>query len=493
MGWRYAALEERFRRLGLLQGATAILEWDTAVMMPQGAVGIRAEQLAALRRVVHEELTAEATGELIAGAREETAELDPWQAANLREIERRYRHARAIEPALVAALTRAATTCEMIWREARAKDDFAMLAPHLERVLELVRESATLTGTALGVTPYDALLDAHQPDLRDAEIAPLFDRLAAELPPLVDRIIARQEPPLQPAGPFPLDRQRALARELMERLGFDFAAGRLDESAHPFCGGVPGDLRLTTRYREDEIASAMMAVLHETGHALYEAGLPERWRDLPVGEARGIAVHESQALLFEMQACRSPAFIRFMSTKLEATFGAQEAFAVENLERLYHKVARTPIRVDADEATYPLHVILRWRLERALLAGDLRVDELPGAWGDAMMELLGFRPKDDREGCLQDIHWPVAAFGYFPCYTLGALFAAQLFARAHAELPGLDAALARGEFEPLRSWIKVEIHGRGSLPRFPELVAAAAGGPLAVEPFLAHLAARYRA
>lgn len=493
MGWHYAALEERFRRIAGIEGALAILDWDTAVVMPKKAAAGRGEQLAALKRVAHDLLTHPETGEQLAGAEAE-ADLDPWQRANLREMRRKYRHAHSLEPALVEALARATTRCEMTWREARAKADFAMLAPELDEVVRLTREAAQVTGAALGLDPYDALLDAHQPDLRDAEVVPLFDRLAAELPPLVEAILARQAQapePLRPRGPFPIATQKELGKALMARLGFDFEAGRLDESMHPFCGGTPSDIRITTRYREDEAASALMGVLHETGHALYEAGLPEAWRGQPVGEARGMAVHESQSLIVEMQACRSPAFVRFLAGELKSAFGDDPAFAPDNLVRLYNRVERGFIRVDADEATYPLHVILRHRLERKLIAGDLAVADLPAAWNQGMKELVGIAPPDDRLGCLQDIHWPVGGFGYFPCYTLGAMLAAQLFRAAQAQIPGLLGAIGQGDFAPLLRWLREKVHGQGSKPRFAELVQEATGGPLAVEPFLAHLRARY--
>ncbi|MFO1037126.1 MAG: carboxypeptidase M32 [Geminicoccaceae bacterium] len=491
MGSHYAALEERFKRIGDVEGALSILEWDTAVMMPKAASASRGEQLATLSRLAHELLTANETGELI-GSAEQESDLDPWQAANLREMRRRYRHAHAVEPALVEALARTTTRCEMTWRKAKADNDFAALRPDLEEVVRLTREAATVTGAALGLEPYDALLDQRQPDLRDADIVPLFERLAAELPPMVDAAIARQGPePIAPEGPFPIDRQRALGRELMERLGFDFDGGRLDESAHPFCGGTPRDIRLTTRYREDEVASALMGVLHETGHALYEAGLPQDWIGQPVGSARGIAVHESQSLIIEMQACRSPGFIDFMAGELARTFGERAAFAPDNLRRLYSRVRRSFIRVDADELTYPLHVILRWRLERLMISGDLQVADLPAAWNEGMRELLGVVPPTDREGCLQDIHWPVGGFGYFPDYTLGAVLAAQLFQKARDSVPGMEQAIGRGDFAPLLGWLREHVHGQGARPQFMELVETATGRPLSPESFLAHLRQRY--
>lgn len=493
MGWHYAALEERFQRIAGIEGALAILDWDTAVIMPKKAAGGRGEQLATLKRLAHDLLTHPETGEQLAEAEAEGG-LDAWQQANLREMHWRYRHAHSIEPALVEALARATTACEITWRDARANADFASLVPQLEEVVRLTREAAQVKGAALGLDPYDAMLDTYQPDLRDAQLVPLFDRLAQELPPLVDAILARQgtgPAALQPQGPFPVERQKALGKQLMARLGFDFEAGRLDESTHPFCGGTPSDIRITTRYVADEAVTALMGVLHETGHALYESGLPARWTGQPVGVARGMAIHESQSLLIEMQACRSAAFMRFLAGALSEAFGGDPAYTQDNLVRLYTRVERGFIRVNADEATYPLHVILRHRLERRLIAGELAVSDLPLAWNEGMRELVGIVPPDDRQGCLQDIHWPIGGFGYFPCYTLGAMIGAQLFRAAREQVPGLMDAIAKGDFAPLLAWLRTHVHGQGSKPRFAELVEQATGGPLAVDPFLDHLRQRY--
>lgn len=457
--------------------------------MPRKASAVRGEQMAVLKRLAHDLLTAPAIEDQLDGA---DREADPWRRANVREMTRRYQRARALDPALVEALAVATNACEMTWRAARAAADFPALRPSLEEVARLTREAAGQAAAALDLSPYDALLDANQPDLRDAMVVPLLERLAAELPAMIDAARARPDgEPVVPKGPFPSEGQKLLARALMARLGFDFDAGRLDESTHPFCGGTTSDVRITTRYREDEVASALMGVLHETGHALYEAGLPEAWRGQPVGDARGIAVHESQSLLIEMQACRSPAFIGFLAGELTAAFGDDPALEAGNLRRLYNRVEPGFIRVDADEMTYPLHVVLRHRLEKAMLSGDLTVADLPGAWNDGMQELLGIVPPDNRLGCLQDIHWPVGGFGYFPNYTLGAMLAAQLFETAQAAVPGLLPAIGRGDFTLLLGWLRENVHRQGAMPRFAELVESATGGPLAVEPFLGHLRERY--
>ena len=492
----YQALEARFARLGTLQEAMAMLQWDSAAIMPPGGGEARAEQLAALKLVCHEMLTNDALAELLARAAEER-DLDDWQRANVVEMRRLWMHATAVPGNLVEAFSKACSACEMVWREARPKGDFAAVLPALGRVLELVREVAAAKAARLGKSAYEALLDEYEPDGSTAEIDRLFAELAQFLPGLVDAVIARQRalPPPRPLpGPFPLDRQRALGRRLMELLGFDFAHGRLDESLHPFCGGTPDDVRLTTRYDEADFGRALMGVLHETGHALYERGLPAAWRRQPVGAPRGMSLHESQSLLIEMQVCRSRDFAEFVAPVLRQAFGGSgAAWEPDNLHRLNTRVARSLIRVDADEVTYPAHVILRYRLERALIAGDLDLAELPSAWREGMRELLGTVPANDAEGCLQDIHWYDGAWGYFPTYTLGAMTAAQLFAAATRDDPGIRPGIAHGDFAPLLAWLRRQVHGKGSRYATAEIVAAATGAPLGVAAFRRHLESRYLA
>ena len=490
------ALAARFRRLALLREAAGMLEWDSAAVMPDGGAAIRAEQIAELRLLGHELLAApEIAGMLERAAAESPADDDRWRRANLAEMRRLRDHATALPGELVAALSRDGSKAEMRWRTARRDDDFAGLLPDLQRVLDLTREAARIKGAAFGLEPYDALLDEYEPGARAATIAALFDDLAAFLPGFVDAVIARQarEPrPLPLGGPFPAAKQRALAERLMRAVGFDFEHGRLDTSHHPFCGGVPEDVRITTRWSEDDFLKGLMGVLHETGHAMYERGLPHAWRLQPVGSARGMALHESQSLLVEMQAARSPEFVGFLAPlAAEAFGGGGAAWSAENLRRHYTRVARGLIRVDSDEATYPSHVILRFRLERAMIAGDLALPDLPGAWRLGMRELVGVEPTDDRDGCLQDIHWPGGAWGYFPTYTLGAIAAAQLFDAARRALPEIPTALARGEFAPLLGWLRANVHARASSASTEEILTAATGRGLDAAVYKAHLRRRY--
>lgn len=491
----YAALEARFHRLSALGQAAAMLQWDMAAMMPPGGAEARAEQMAQLKLVCHEILADPALAELLAEAEAAAESLDPWQRANLHEMRRQWVHATALEPRLVEALSRAASRTEQLWREARPAADFARVASALTELLVLGREAAAAKAAKLGTGLYAALLDEYEPGGSPAEIDALFHDLAEFLPALRERALAaqaRRPAPVAAQGPFPAPQQKALGERLMKTLGFDFEHGRLDTSLHPFCGGTPDDVRITTRYDESDFASALMGVLHETGHALYERGLPAQWRYQPVGQARGMGLHESQSLLIEMQACRSRQFLTYLSPLLAEAFGHDDpAFAPDNLVALYWRVRPGFIRVDADEVTYPSHVILRYRLERAMIEGRLEIADLPAAWNEGMVELLGIRPPSDREGCLQDIHWYDGAFGYFPTYTLGAMTAAQLFDAACRAVPEIPARIGEGDFAPLLQWLRKNVHGLGSSRSSREILVTATGRPLDASVFKRHLERRY--
>lgn len=487
----YNRLAARFRSIGSLEQCASILHWDAATAMPPGAAAGRAEQLAELAVARHRALTAPAVAADLVAAEAS----GPWQAANLRLMRHAVARAGALPARLVEETTRAASTCEKVWRVARANGDFALVRPHLEAVVTLTREAAAVLSSALGLTPYDALMDGYQQGVGADDVEPVFaayQTFLAEALPAIEARQAQQPPAVPLPGPFPVAAQEALCREVAAIMGLDFSAAVLDRSAHPFSGGTPSDLRITTRYDEADVSSALLAVVHETGHALYEKALPTAFERQPVGEAAGMAVHESQSLLMERQAFCSDAVLGWIGGRLHAAFGGPaEAWSAENLARQWRRVERGLIRVDADEVTYPAHVILRFRLERALVAGDLAVAELPGAWNEGMQALLGVNVPDDAHGCLQDIHWYDGAFGYFPSYTLGAMAAAQIMAAARVALPGLDVALGRGDFAPLRDWLGVNIHGLGSRFGFQEVLRRATGRALDPAAFQAHLRRRY--
>jgi carboxypeptidase Taq len=491
----YQELESRFRRVGALEEAIGVLNWDSATMMPAGGAATRAEQLATLSLLAHQQLTAAEIDDLLDAAEGANTALGLWEQANLREMRRRHAHATALPGDLVEAVARISAECEAVWRKARPANDFAAVRPLLEEMLRLQREVAQAKAQRLGVKPFEALLDRYEPGGSVAMIDRLFGELAAFLPDLIEAIIERQGAvplPPNPSGPFPVAAQRRAAERLITVVGFDFAHGRLDISAHPFCSGAPDDVRITTRYDEHDFSKALMGVLHETGHALYKRNLPAHWRLQPVGAARGMAIHESQSLLLEMQVCRSLAFARFAAPILREVFdGEGPAWEPEALYRRQIRVRRSLIRVDADEVTYPAHVILRYRLEQAMLAGDLNVRDLPGAWAEEMHNLLGIAPDTDRDGCLQDIHWFDGSWGYFPTYTLGAMIAAQMFEAIAETIRDLPDLIADGEFRPLFAWLGERVHGQGSLMSTAQLVESATGRPLGVASFERHLRRRY--
>ena len=341
------------------------------------------------------------------------------------------------------------------------------------------------------------MLDGYEPDARSEAIDQVFGDIEAFLPEFLGEAMevqARRGAALNPQGPFPVERQRQLGIQIMETIDFDFSSGRLDESLHPFSGGNPNDARITTRYDEADFATSLMGVLHETGHAQYERGLPKDWRWQPVGRSRSLSIHESQSLLVEMQVCRSESFIRFAAPLIREAFnGAGPAWEADNIYRLYTKVEPGFIRVDADEVTYPAHVILRYNLEKALIEGAMELPDLPAAWNEGMQRLLGITPPSDREGCLQDIHWFDGAWGYFPTYTLGAMTAAQLYAAARVQNPAIEAGICDGDFKPLMAWLLENVHANGSSISATEIVTQATGKPLDAGVFKNHLRERYLA
>jgi carboxypeptidase Taq len=487
----YERLASRFRLIATIGECSSMLGWDASAVMPPGGGGGRGDQLAVLAVLQHQHLTAPEIEADLAAA--ETS--DPWEAANLRLMRHAYTRANALPPDLVEAQAKANSDCEKVWRVARKNSDFGLVRPHLTEVLRLTREGAAALSDALGLSPYDALMDGHQQGIGADDVVPIFaayEEFLSTVLPEVERYQAGQADPVRPVGPFPIAAQQALCRDLAQRLGLDFDHARLDQSAHPFSGGTPTDVRITTRYVEDDFTSAILAVVHETGHALYERGLPLAHARLPVGEAAGMAVHESQSLIVEMQAVRSDSFLGWLGGRLHETFGgAPESYRLENLGRLWRRVQRSTIRVDADELTYPAHVILRFRLERAMIAGDLTIADLPAAWNDGLCALLGVTPPNDAQGCLQDIHWYDGAFGYFPSYTLGAMAAAQLMQAARAQVPSIDEAFSRGDLSPLLAWLRIHVHGVGSRLDFNSILEQATGRKLDPTAFQVHLRQRY--
>jgi carboxypeptidase Taq len=492
----HARLIARAARIATLNEAAAMLGWDAAAMMPPGGAAARGDQMAVLAGLAHQLATAPEVADDL-GEAEAAPPDDPWRVANLRLMRHGHTRATAVPADLVEAQARANAACETVWREARRRSDFALVRPHLAEVVRLVREQAAALAPKLGLSPYDALMDGYQRGITAADVGPVFaayESFLADALPRAEALQAARPVPLRPVGPFPEATQEALCRRLSARAGLEPEHSRLDRSTHPFCGGTPTDVRITTRYDEADFAQSLLGVMHETGHALYERGLPAAHARTPVGEAAGMAAHESQSLIVEMQACRSDPYLAWLGPELLAAFGGDPApYAAGNLARLWRRIGRGFIRVDADEMTYPAHVILRFRLEQALVAGDLAVDDLPGAWNEGLRRLLDITPPDDARGCLQDIHWYDGAVGYFPSYTLGAMAAAQLMGAARRAVPDMDAALGRGDLAPLVAWLRTHVHAKGSLLGFNDLLREATGKPLDPADFQAHLTGRYLA
>ena len=494
----YTELTRVWSRLYRYNHLSAIVGWDRNAMMPAGGNEARAAAEAELSALIHRTRTDPRLVTWLKAAEGES--LDDTARANLREIRRDWRDANALPEALVEAKSLAGARCEHAWRSQRPANDWKGFLENFREVVELAREEAQLLADDTGLSRYDALMDRFEPGVRAADIDRIFGDVKTWLPDLIKNAQVRQEneqasePIIVPQGPFPVAAQRALNAEVMTLLGFDFSAGRLDESTHPFSGGVPEDVRLTTRYSDSDFARSLLGTIHETGHARYEQNLPRAWLGQPVGTARSYGLHESQSLSFEMQLARSRAFVGLLAPLLKKHFGSQPAFDPDNLYRLWTRVKPGYIRVDADEVTYPAHVILRYEIERALVEGAIEPDDIPALWDEKMSTLLELDTRGNfKDGCLQDVHWTEGAFGYFPSYTLGAMYAAQWFATMRRATPDLNTRIAAGDLKPVFEWMGANIWSQASLWDTPELVRRASGESLNPQHFRKHLETRYLA
>lgn len=486
----YSALVGQYQRLYHFEHLAAIVGWDRNTMMPPGGHDARASAEAQLSAEMHALRTDPRVAEWLDAAADEA--LDEEQQADLREMRRDWLDANALPAAHVQAISLASSRCEHGWRKQRPANDWAGFLENFRPLLAHVRTEAHLLAERTGLDPYDALLDRYEPGTRASDIDRLFADLKTWLPGLIDAACARQQPAVVPVGPFSVAAQRALSEAVLGIFGFDWNRGRLDVSAHPFTGGVSEDVRITTRYDTSDCLQALMATIHECGHARYSQNLPAAWAGRPLGRARSYGIHESQSLFFELQVARHPAFARVLSPLLIEHLGDQPAFAPDNLARLLNRVERGKIRVAADEVTYPAHVILRYEIERALIDGTLAADDIPAAWDEKMMALLGVDTRGDvRNGCLQDVHWTKGAFGYFPCYTLGAMYAAQWAAAIRATNPSFDACIAEGDLGAIFDWHHAHVWTQASRWETGELAQRASGSVLDARHLKAHLTERY--
>jgi len=493
----YEELARRSRERSLLGSCAELLGWDEQTYMPRGASTYRGEQLALLAGLGHERATDPALDDLLNAVEDSDLVADPIspESANVREWRRAYDRLRELPRGLVEELARATTRGQHDWAAARAGDDFPAFVPALSAVVRLKREEADCLAGGGGGPRYDALLDSYEPGANSAALGALFDALRAELVPLTAAIAGSPRRPdrsiLRRA--YPVDRQRVFAELVAAAVGFDFDRGRLDTAEHPFCSGIgPGDTRITTRYAPDHFGDAFFGVLHEVGHGLYDQGLDPDHAGTPMGEAVSLGIHESQSRLWENVVGRGRSFWAYWFPIARRVFhDALGGVAFDDFLFAVNEVEPSLIRVQADEVTYDLHVMVRFELERALIAGDLAVVDLPGAWNDAYRASLGVTPADDAEGCLQDIHWAAGLIGYFPTYTLGNLYAAQFFDRATADLGGLDSQFALGDTSALLDWLRRNVHRQGQRRRAADLAAAVTGRPLDHRPLVRRLRQRY--
>ena len=492
MNSAYDELTGIWTRLHHFQHLQSIAGWDQAAMMPPKGNDARANAMAEMEGLLHRMRTDPKLADLLQRAAAEG--IDDFARANLGEIGREWRSANALPQALVEAMSLAGARCEHAWRTQRPANNWLGFLENFREVLKLGREVSQRLSNETGLAPYDALMDQFEPGTTRADVDRVFGDLQQWLPGLVAQVREKQagETVIDAVGPFPKAAQRALSVEVMALLGFDFGGGRLDESAHPFSGGVPEDTRLTTRYREDDLMQALMGTVHETGHARYEQNLPREWLGQPVAHARSMGIHESQSLSFEMQLGRGRPFAGLIAPLLRKHFGDQPAFEPDNLHRLMTRVKPGLICVDADELTYPAHVILRYGIEKQLIDRSIEAEDIPAMWDEGMRSLLGVDTRGNyRNGPLQDVHWTGGAFGYFPCYTLGAMYAAQWFAAIRAQHADLDAHIGRGELAPAFDWLRANIWSQGSRWPTAELATRATGEALNAAHFRRHLEARY--
>jgi carboxypeptidase Taq len=491
----YQELIQHIKDAHLLQSCAHVLGWDERTYMPRQGAAYRADQMALLARMAHEILTAPRLGRLIADVEgsELVKDKESVPAVNVREARRSYDRAVKLPKALVEELARVTSQAQGIWQEARQANDFAAFLPWLEKIIALKRREADAVG--FKDNPYDALLDEYEPGATSAEIAKVFAALREELTPLVAAIQASGRKPKRTLleREYPVDRQQVFGQEAAAAIGFDFEAGRLDTTTHPFCSGIgPGDCRITTRYNPRHFNESFFGILHEAGHGLYEQGLDPEHAGTPMGSPVSLGIHESQSRLWENQVGRGRPFWEHFFPRARKTFPeALRRVSLDDFLFAINDVRPSFIRVEADEATYNMHIILRFELEQALIGGDLKPADAPAAWNDRFRKSFQITPPTDAQGCLQDIHWSMGGLGYFPTYTLGNLYAAQFMDKARRDLGDLDGDFRRGEFGRLKGWLNEKVHRPGQRWRAPELCRKVTGKPLSHKPLLGYLRSKY--
>ncbi len=484
----YRELLGRLRELSALEQAASLLAWDEQTYMPPGGAADRAKQKAALSGVIHERLTSKEMGRLIRALKKQGLSADG--AVILREAERSWRRASSIPGDLVREIAHTQSMAIEAWARARQNSQFKVLEPWLGKMVALKQKQAEYVGYE-GV-PYDALLDDFEPGVTSRDVDAIFSRLREKLVPIATRLLDEPQPdPIKPAGKCPLEGQRAFAMRLCTSIGFDLGRGRIDSSPHPFTMGAGNDVRITVRYDECDPAYALFPALHEAGHALYEQGLPEKYHGTPLSEAVSAGIHESQSRLWENMVGRSMPFWSFHYPALRKAFPYLKKVPLDEFYRSINTVRRSFIRTDSDEVTYSLHVMLRYDVEAAVFAGKLKAGEIPSYWNERIEEYLGIPVPDDARGCLQDIHWAIGSFGYFPSYALGNLYAAQFWGTARRQVPGVENCIASGDTGPLLGWLRKSVHRHGKRYMAAELVEKATGEKLREDHFIGYVKEKY--
>ena len=480
-----------------LRRVKAVLEWDQEVNMPPKGARARAEQLAVVAGLEHRAWTAPELRETIENLQAREEDLDPESAAVLRETAWEVDRLSRLPEDLVRALTEAASAAFLVWVEARRKADFSLFEPHLRQLVTLNRQKADCLGWE--ESPYDALLEEYERGMTHRAVRELFETLVARQAPLVSAIVDRQEAEeggrTLTGGPWPAKVQRRLTEAVLADMGYDFEAGRQDVSPHPFTTTFDvGDVRITTRFDETDFLSGLSSSMHECGHALYEQGMPERWRRTPLADSPSLGMHESQSRFWENIIGRSRPFCRYLERRAgKLSGGAVSLPDAESMYRVLTRVEPSLIRVEADECTYNLHVVLRFEIETALIEGTVSARDVPELWNGRMRTYLGLTPPDDARGCLQDVHWSHGAFGYFPTYALGNLYAAQLYRAILRDLPDFWDQVESGRFGEILAWLRDKVHRHGRVKRATDLLADATGVPPSPEPFVGYLKEKFLA
>ncbi|MBX3358131.1 MAG: carboxypeptidase M32 [Phycisphaeraceae bacterium] len=489
----YDQLRAMLREAATLKSVSHLVAWDEETYMPESGAATRADQHALISRLVHERDTAPRLGELIAACEADASILaDESAAANIREIRRDYDLATKLPADLVSEMARTASQSQQAWKEARAKSEFALFEPWLGKMMALQRRKAECLGVPKGGELYDALLDQYEQGMTAREIASIFGPLRDRLSTLIARIAGKGTPPNTSVlnAAIPADKQHVFGQAVLRAMGFDLAAGRLDVTTHPFCSGIaPGDTRLTTRYRDEKFTDSLYGTMHEGGHGLYEQGLPKSDRfGEPLADSISLGIHESQSRMWENFVGRGREFWQWALPLAKKEFSPALAdCTVEQMYRAVNTCTPTFIRVEADESTYNLHIMLRFEMERDLISGSLGVKDVPAAWNAKFEKLLGLKVPDDRRGCLQDVHWSHGLVGYFPTYTLGNLYAAQIWETINTQIPDLSRQMAGGNFMALREWLRTNIHVHGKRYRAGDLCRRITGRPLSADALLRHL------